>query len=207
MQCRQCSAELPAGSAFCNRCGAGQAGASEAARLPLESSGQEAPEERLWTGSYSLKAAIHLWLSWPVWGALFVALYVFRASLPSAVVVEDFELYLAIAAILPGLVLLARALVRKWSLRYRLTTHRLLTERGLLSRRHDELELIRVDDVSVRQSLFQRLVDVGTITLLSRDASNPELEMTGIARPLELKETIRDQVRARRARTAFLENI
>lgn len=207
MQCRQCSAELPAGSAFCNLCGASQVDVRPAQPFPAGSPGAPPAEETLWTGRYSLRDAVHLWLSWPLWVVLLLALSWLRTSLPATLVPENIWLYLVWIAILPGLVPLGRALVRRWSLRYRLTNHRLFTERGLLSRQHDELELIRVDDVSVRQGFFQRLVDVGTITLLSTDASSPQLTMEGIPHPLELKEKLRAQVRARRARTTFLESL
>ncbi len=207
MQCLQCAAELPAGSAFCNHCGASQVDERPAQPFPAKSPGALPAEENLWTGSYSLKAETHLWLSWPLWVVLVFALSLLRTSLPASLELENLRLYLAGVAILPGLGLLARALVRKWSLHYRLTNYRLFTERGLLSRQHDELELIRVDDVSVRQSFFQRLMGVGTISLLSTDASNPRLDLAGISRPLELKELVRAQVRARRARTTFLEKL
>lgn len=207
MLCRQCSAELPDGSAFCNRCGTNQVQERPAQPFPAGSPGTQPAEETLWRGRYSLKAAAHLWLSWPLWMLLMLSLGLLRGSLPARFVPERFTLWLALLALLPGAWPLGHALVRKLSLRYRLTNHRLFTERGLLSRQHDELELIRIDDVSVRQTLLQRLLDVGTVTVLSTDASNPALAIEGIAHPLELKETIRAQVRARRARTTFLESL
>lgn len=207
MQCRQCSVELPAGSAFCNRCGAGQEPSSATPSFPAATAGDPSQEETLWTGSHSLRAEVHLWFSWPLWMLLVFAITLLRTTLPPFLVVENFGLYLAGLALLPGLWLLLRAFVRKWSLRYRLTNHRLFTERGLFNRQHDELELIRVDDVSVRQSFLQRLLGVGTVTVVSTDASNPLLAIEGIARPLELKEQLRAQVRARRARTTFLEKL
>ena len=117
-------------------------------------------------------------------------------------------LWLAAAvALAPGAWALGAALLRRWTLHYRLTTHRLFTERGLLRRRHDELELIRVDDVSVRQNLLQRWLGVGTVTVVSTDSSNPRLEIEGIEDPLALKEQIRRPVRTLRARTTFLETL
>ena len=207
MKCRQCSAELPVGSAFCNRCGAAQADFPASGSTPAAPGDVPSPEQTLWTGRYSLRDAVHLWLTWPLWAALVFAFSLLHRFLPANLTLADLWLYLALVAVLPGLVLLGRALVRKWSLSYRLTNHRLFTTRGLLSRRHDELELIRVDDVSVRQGLFQRIAGVGTISLLSTDASNPQLNLEGVAAPLELKELLRAQVRACRARTTFLEGL
>ncbi len=201
--CSQCSAELPVGSAFCNRCGANQDGERPAKPFPAAHAGAPVPEETLWSGRYSLKAAVHLWIGWALWITLVLGLYL-RFMEEKTTLWNEIAFGVAAG---PALWSLGRALVRKFSLRYRLTNHRLFTERGLFSRQHDELELIRVDDVSVHQNFLQRLFDVGTVTVLSTDTSNPELLIEGITHPLVLKEQIRGQVRARRARTTFLETL
>jgi len=201
--CRQCGSELPAGSAYCNRCGASQLDERPAKPLHTAPAGAPPPEETLWTGSHSLKADVHLWILWALWIALVLALYLRYMTTPTTAT----NLGVCALAVGPALWSLGRALVHKFGLRYRLSNHRLFTERGLFSRRLDELELIRVDDVSVRQNLLARLFDVGTVTVISTDATNPKIEIEGIARPLELKELIRTQVRARRARTTFLETL
>ena len=144
-----------------------------------------------------------MWVLAGLWGALALGLYLRFAENPS----QTLSLVALALALVPGILQLGHALVQRLGVRYRLTNHRLFTQRGLLSRVHDEIELIRVDDVSVRQNLVQRLFGVGTVTVLSTDASNPRLEIAGVLRPLELKELIRAQVRARRARTTFLENL
>jgi membrane protein YdbS with pleckstrin-like domain len=99
-----------------------------------------------------------------------------------------------------GLLLLAHVWVRTHSLRYRLTTQRLFVVRGLLSRQTDEVELFRIKDATVRQSMMERLFGVGTITLLSGDESTPQFTLVGVARPAEVKDTIRLQYRASRVR-------
>jgi uncharacterized membrane protein YdbT with pleckstrin-like domain len=206
MPCRQCSAELPEGSAFCNRCGASQDDERPARPFPAGATAAPtatAPEETLWTGSYALKSVAHLWLLAALWMAGVAVAWVNLPGKP-----DPRARWGALGvALLPAVLVLLQGLVRKLALRYRLSNHRLFTVRGIFSRQHDELELIRVDDVSVRQNLLQRWFGVGTVTVLSTDSSNPRLEMQGIERPLELKELIRAQVRARRARTTFLENL
>ncbi|HEX6882439.1 MAG TPA: PH domain-containing protein [Planctomycetota bacterium] len=204
MLCRRCSAELPAGSTFCNRCGVSQLEEGEPGNGPFSArgAGAQPPEEELWAGRYSLKAAAHLGFLAAAWAVLVAVFYPRLAERTARL-----DLVALVVALLPGLVALARALLRRFTLRYRLTNQRLFTDRGLLRRDHDELELIRVDDVSVRQNVLQRLFGVGTVRVLSTDASNPELLMEGIVRPLEVKEQLRVQVRARRARTTFLESL
>jgi len=203
MQCRQCSTALPAGSAFCNRCGASQVEESTSGTIPLTPAGAPPAEQPLWTGGYAFRAAAHLWILSVLWMLVVSVLYMRFAGTRT----ERNDLIVLAAGLAPAVLVLLRTLVRRLSLRYRLTNHRLFTERGLFSRQHDELELIRVDDVSVRQNFLQRLFGVGAVTVLSTDASSPELTMEGIARPLELKELLRTQVRARRGRTTFLESL
>ena len=99
-----------------------------------------------------------------------------------------------------GLLLLAHVWIRIHSLRYRLSTQRLFVIRGLLSREIDETELFRIKDVTVRQSAVQRLFGVGTITLLTGDESTPLIVLVGVARPEQIKDTIRLQYRASRQR-------
>lgn len=205
MQCHQCSTEIPDGSGFCNRCGAGQEAGAPAKPFAAASAAPpgQPSEQTLWTGRYSFKDAAHLWILSAVWIALVLWLYLRFVQVPT----QKSNLIAFAVALVPVVLVLGQALVRKLSLRYRLTNHRLFTVRGLLARQHDELELIRVDDVSVRQNLLQRVFDVGTVTVLSTDSSNPVLAIQGVERPLELKERIRGEVRARRARTTFLETL
>jgi membrane protein YdbS with pleckstrin-like domain len=205
--CRQCGAELPVGSAFCNRCGASQSETAERPAQPFAAPPSPAPpppEATIWTGRYALKSVAHVWLLWFAWivGVLLVY-WRFVGKWPDA---RNWQI-LAAVALVPGLWPLGRALYAKLTLRYRLTNHRLFTESGLLARQHDELELIRVDDVSVHQNVVQRVFDVGTVMVVSTDSSSPRLSIRGVEHPIELKERIRGEVRARRARTTFLESL
>jgi membrane protein YdbS with pleckstrin-like domain len=197
MTCPRCSADLPDGSLYCNRCGA-RIGGLGGARTP-----EAAAEEPIWTGRYSPRAAAHLFGLAGLWLAgVLIAGFAWRTRVPFLI-----PWGLAVVAVVPGAWVFVQTLLRRWSLRYRLTSHRLFTERGLLSRQHDELELIRVDDVSVRQSLLQRWLGVGVVTVVSTDSSNPCLVIEGIEGPLVLKEEIRARVRALRAGTTFLETL
>ena len=203
MQCRQCSAALSPGSAFCNRCGASQIDESTGGVEPMTPAGAAVPEQPLWSGRYSLRAATHLWFLSALWTALVIALYLRFVGTRT----QRLDLIALAVGLAPAILALGRTMIRALSLRYRLTNHRLFTERGLLSRQHDELELIRVDDVSVHQNLLQRLFGVGAVKVLSTDPTSPVLTMEGIARPLQVKELLRTQVRARRSRTTFMESL
>jgi uncharacterized membrane protein YdbT with pleckstrin-like domain len=81
-----------------------------------------------------------------------------------------------------------------------LTTERLRVVRGILSRSTEEIELARVRDVSYEQSLAQRALGIGTITLIGTDATAPMVMLHDIEEPEQVKELIRQAVRDQRRR-------
>lgn len=83
---------------------------------------------------------------------------------------------------------------------YRLTSQRLLVSQGLVAKRLDELELYRVNDVTVSQGFWERMLGYGTVTIMTVDTTNPQIRLIGLPNPMELKETIRIQYRAARRR-------
>ena len=57
---------------------------------------------------------------------------------------------------------------------YTLYTDRLVIQSGLLTRRTEEIRLYRILDVSLKESVCQRLFRVGSITLQSADQTSPK---------------------------------
>lgn len=74
---------------------------------------------------------------------------------------------------------------------YTLTSERLRTERGVLSKKRDELELYRVRDIETRQTIWQRLVGVGSVVLLTSDRSDPTLTMPSVRGHRDVADTVR----------------
>jgi membrane protein YdbS with pleckstrin-like domain len=208
MSCPKCNADLPEGSAFCNKCGAAlQGGAAPLHPLqpPIANVAME-PEQELWKGRFSGKAQGHLWLLWllmlPALGFLYWKL---PADKQSNSIVR--WVLLGVAA-LPAALIFWRLMIQKLSTRYRLTTHRLFKETGVLSRELNEIELVRVDDVAVRQNIVQRIFNVGVVTVIApHDQTEPRLELVGIENPIEVKEMIRTNVRLRRKGSLNVENL
>lgn len=83
---------------------------------------------------------------------------------------------------------------------YELSTERLRIIRGILNRSYDDVELTRVRDVTVEQSLAQRALGVGNVTLVTTDSSAPDVLLHDISEPHEVKEMIRQAVRQQRQR-------
>lgn len=85
-------------------------------------------------------------------------------------------------------------------IRYELTSQRLRVIRGLLGRSVEEIELVRVRDTSVSQHMGERALNVGDITIVSNDPSNPEYMLNNVTNPNEVREMIRRATMAEKQR-------
>jgi hypothetical protein len=90
--------------------------------------------------------------------------------------------------------------IESHAIHWELTTERLRVVRGILSRSTEEVELTRVRDVAYEQSLAQRALGIGTITVVGTDATSPTVVLHDVAEPETVKELIRQAVRDQRRR-------
>lgn len=105
-----------------------------------------------------------------------------------------------LAPFIIGIIVLLNVWYKVVSLKYRLTTQRLFVQKGLIAKHLEELELFRVKDVTVKQGILQRILGFGTIIVISTDDSNPQVQLIGINKPVDVKETIRNAFRGARKR-------
>ena len=110
-----------------------------------------------------------LTLFWPV--VLFLAL-VGGGAFGAALVPEGdnrtvVRLVIVVVAVGLGIAFVAVPLLRWRTTHYVITTHRLLFRKGILSRTGRDIGLSRITDVSYRQSLWDRVVNSGTLTIES----------------------------------------
>ena len=151
-------------------------------------------EEAVWEGSYSPKAMVgHFVVGGVV--VILLAILLFK-WLPFGKAL----IWWVVSAAIIEAVVFGWLLVRKLSVRYELTTQRLIHQKGLLSRVTDRIELIDVDDVTYRQGPVQRILGVGTIVITSSDRTHPTLEMPGIDPVREVSDRIDDLRREERRR-------
>ena len=69
---------------------------------------------------------------------------------------------------------------RRLSVRYLLTTQRLIHERGILRRVNDRIELLEIDDITVEQGIWERMAGVGTIRILFARSHRSRVALPGI---------------------------
>lgn len=104
-----------------------------------------------------------------------------------------------LALIIPVLLWLVRWWVTKCTT-YELTSQRLRIRSGVLNRRVDELELYRVKDYAMEQPLLLRMVGLGNLTLITSDATNPQVAMKAIPDVENVREKLRAAVQTERDR-------
>jgi membrane protein YdbS with pleckstrin-like domain len=109
--------------------------------------------------------------------------------------------------VVSGLIVVGRVVIKILTTRYRVTSQRLFIERGLLTQTVDQTELIRVDDVRLKKTMLDRMCGLGSVAVLSTDATDRETLIEGIAEPEKVAEAIRQHMRSMRKKSLFVENL
>ena len=99
---------------------------------------------------------------------------------------------------LAGPIPLALGVAYSWLVRlnseYRVFQDSIEVETGLIARTVDNLQLFRVRDLRLRQSMLGRLLGVGDISVTSADQTTPRLTIRGVAGPRSIYDTLREGV-------------
>jgi hypothetical protein len=74
---------------------------------------------------------------------------------------------------------------------YQITSERVRVIRGLLAKDRDDIELIRIQDIDHDQSLSERALNIGDITLRSSDPTLPETVLRNVTNVQEVHEILR----------------
>jgi uncharacterized membrane protein YdbT with pleckstrin-like domain len=106
----------------------------------------------------------------------------------------------AAIAILAGGAVLALVvivgLVKRTSTRYVISTERLHIRRGILSKATQETRIQRVQNVNTQQSLFARIMQVGTVDFDTAGSDDSEFRFVGVANPGEVVQAVDKAQRA-----------
>ncbi len=106
---------------------------------------------------------------------------------------------LALLLVVPAFAV-AQAYLRTRCTHYLLTSERLRYTRGILSKRTDDTELYRVDDILLLQPLLLRLIRRGTVVLTTSDRSTPQVLVEAVPRPEHVRDLLRKHVEVCRDR-------
>ena len=165
------------------------------------------PETELWNGRTSWKHFAGRTILWVLGNVAALILVLWIAGQSESFGPRGAAWIITGVLILSGILVLGKVFLTIYGRRYRLTSQRLFIVRGILSQTTDQTELIRVDDVRQYKSFFDRLFGVGTVSILTTDATDRETLIEGIESSETVAESIRDRVRALRNKSLFVENL
>lgn len=181
-------------------------GAAANAVAPVDSS-PPSKEAEVWAGRSSWKHFAGRLCLWALGSIVYGIVVVWAANR-----LEWLTFWRSVGMVLAGVVLSGLLVVGKvfWHIlgcRYRLTSQRLFLHRGILNQKVDQIELIRIDDVSLEMSFVERLLGVGSVNLISTDATDRTVCIQGIESPGEVAEAIRKHTRSLRRKSLFVESL
>ncbi|QMV39960.1 PH domain-containing protein [Cohnella cholangitidis] len=64
--------------------------------------------------------------------------------------------------------------------RYQITERRVIVERGIFTKRREEIQLYRVRDITLKRNLLERILKFGDITVFSTDTTSPTYTLRNI---------------------------
>lgn len=124
-------------------------------------------------------------------GSLFLAGLIAIASVAGVFVLHNNWLWIFAALALTYITGVAGVVK---SIHYEVTNQRVRFRRGILSKRTDELECYRVKDTTLIEQFPNRLFGLGTIEILTFDASTPIQRLEAIRGARDLREKLRNVV-------------
>lgn len=150
----------------------------------------------VWESRYSMRNFLGRVVAWSLlsvaWGVL--AIYAWGYDHDALVVPTVIA---GVVVLLLWLSLGLRMAQAALSHKYRLTTRRLFVSTGFARRETDQLELLRVQDVFIPpQTLTQRLVNVGSVTVVSSEKNLPNYLILGVADPKAVMDLVWHHARA-----------
>lgn len=75
---------------------------------------------------------------------------------------------------------------------------KLFVQTGLLDTRVEELHIYRIDDISVKQTLWDKIFNVGTIIVYCQDASANEVYIKSVKNPYKVRSILNDLIESAR---------
>jgi uncharacterized membrane protein YdbT with pleckstrin-like domain len=95
-------------------------------------------------------------------------------------------------------------IVASLSTKYIITEDHLLIHTGLLTKEYNRIPLYKIIDITVHQSLFQRLYMLGNIVIISSDVTEPKLTLKAIEDAPKVADIISKHVELAKQKRRFI---
>jgi membrane protein YdbS with pleckstrin-like domain len=147
-------------------------------------------EETVWRGSVSQWKNVGFFVL-----HLLIALAIVAAflALRRSSAVQNFSPYILLLLVVPIFIAAKRYLQTKCTV-YEITTERLKTTDGILSKVTETLEFYRIKDIERQQPFLYRLCGIENVQLNTSDTSSPLVVMEAVPRAAGLADVIRNHV-------------
>lgn len=86
------------------------------------------------------------------------------------------------------------------SVEYIITNERIRIKHGLIGKKEDEIDLVRINDIRVDQGIKDRVQGIGKVIVTTTDTLNPAFILESIKQPHEVKELLRKAIREEKER-------
>jgi hypothetical protein len=207
--CPECKAQVSRAAAACPQCGFPFGGQTAAGNVfAAATRAAPAEEQILWEGSPSLKAMTVSIVATALFAIVVpIAVYLAYAPLRDAFAgashdtanlvrahEDDARMVIVLCVVA---VVGARLLRLGWrtlalrSHRYGISNQRVMVESGVFSKSLAELDVRTIDDITFNQTLVERMLGIGEISIRSSDQVNPRLRLVGVPDPRQVREMIR----------------
>ena len=149
----------------------------------------------IYEGVPSWKAFLGYYVAAVFAALVVIAILIALADATTPLMTKALEVVIPICAV--AVFFVGVNLVRR-STTFRVTNTVIETERGMLSKRIDVLQLWRCRDVRYKQGLFDRILGVAHIEVFAQDETTPHLEIVGMPASRQLFEQLRDSIEIQR---------
>lgn len=225
INCPECGQQVSTGAVSCPHCGmvlsrGNPPDTAPAAGFVVAAGTAAVPEQTLWDGRPSLalvygkilgiliRAIILYTIGYLLVVYALPAIATISADFQSLIEKNETTIDWAIFVILTLLLIFPLAslfstIARLRNTHYKVTSQRILIERGVLSRSLEEIDMRSVDDTEFNQSLMERIFKIGEVWIVSTDKVAPKMILHGIPDPRSTRELIRSTAYAASQRQLF----
>ncbi|WP_256758044.1 PH domain-containing protein [Cohnella sp. WQ 127256] len=74
--------------------------------------------------------------------------------------------------------------------RYQITERRVIVERGIFTKKREEIQLYRIRDITLKRNLLERILKFGDITVFSTDTTSPTYTLRNIRGSIEVSDLL-----------------
>ncbi|RKY03670.1 MAG: hypothetical protein DRP56_10920 [Planctomycetota bacterium] len=129
-------------------------------------------------------------LSYPI-GEMAYKLF---SDVPNEKIIQQIGHYTSYVGMATGVLTLLMVILRAAQLKsiyYEVSPDRIEYGRGIFSRKIDNLDMFRVVDMKLHRSLLDCLTGVGSVTLVTKDDTDPVFELEKVADPKQLYDVLK----------------